>query len=225
MDDAVREPLADGEPPPTPDDVFFPATLSILTTSLPYAGPGVLYDTTLEATGGTGTYGWSVSPPLPGWATLDPVSGRISGTPDATDVDTTTHTFWVIDDAVPHQTDTQSLDLVVQPSVVNNYLSLQARPFGLEFAPDPSSQAACTIGGNVAENAGGPHTLKYGVTSNHILGQTVVFPDGEVANYGGPFPVRTGPDFSTFLIGTEGTIAISTEIIVRLPPPKTRSPD
>ncbi|MCH7520221.1 MAG: FAD-binding protein [Candidatus Marinimicrobia bacterium] len=107
---------------------------------------------------------------------------------------------------------------VVQPGVVNNYLSLQTRPLGLEFAPDPSSQMACTIGGNLAENAGGPHTLKYGVTSNHILGQTVVFSDGEVASFGGPFPVSSGPDFSTFLVGTEGTIAIATEIIVRLVP-------
>ncbi len=107
---------------------------------------------------------------------------------------------------------------VVQPGVVNNYLSLQARPFGLEFAPDPSSQAACTIGGNVAENAGGPHTLKYGVTANHVLGQTVVFPDGEIVRLGGRFPVAPGPDFSGFLTGTEGTVAITTEITVRLTP-------
>ena len=107
---------------------------------------------------------------------------------------------------------------VVQPGVVNNYLSLQARPFGLTFAPDPSSQAACTIGGNVAENAGGPHTLKYGVTSHNLLGLTVVWPDGSVATLGGPFPVRTGPDITTFLAGTEGTIAIATEIVVRLIP-------
>jgi glycolate oxidase len=107
---------------------------------------------------------------------------------------------------------------VVQPGVVNDYLTLQARPFGLEFAPDPSSQAACTIGGNLAENAGGPHTLKHGVTSNHVLGQTVVFADGETGTFGGPYPVRNGPDFSTFLNGTEGTIAITTEITVRLVP-------
>lgn len=107
---------------------------------------------------------------------------------------------------------------VVQPGVVNNYLSLQAKPYGLEFAPDPSSQIACTIGGNVAENAGGPHTLKYGVTSNHILGQTVVLPDGQIASFGGAVPLRTGPDFSTFLAGTEGTLAITTEIVVRLVP-------
>jgi glycolate oxidase len=107
---------------------------------------------------------------------------------------------------------------VVQPGVVNNYLSLQSKPYGLEFAPDPSSQIACTIGGNVAENAGGPHTLKYGVTSNHILGQTIVLPNGETAVLGGSFPLRTGPDFSTFLAGTEGTLAITTEIVVRLVP-------
>ena len=107
---------------------------------------------------------------------------------------------------------------VVQPGVTNEYLSLQARAYGLEFAPDPSSGVSCTIGGNVAEDTGGPHTLKYGVTSNHVLGQTVVFPDGETATLGGPFPVSIGPSFSTFLIGTEGTIAITTEIIVRLVP-------
>ncbi len=107
---------------------------------------------------------------------------------------------------------------VVQPGVTNEYLSLQARAYGLEFAPDPSSGVSCTIGGNVAEDAGGPHSLKYGVTSNHVLGQTVVFPDGETAILGGPFPVSAGPSFSTFLVGTEGTIAITTEIIVRLVP-------
>ena len=107
---------------------------------------------------------------------------------------------------------------VVQPGVVNSFLTLQARPYGLAFAPDPSSQAACTIGGNVAENAGGPHTLKYGVTSNNLLGQMVVFPGGEVATFGGPLHARPGPDFSTFLAGTEGTIAIATEITVRLVP-------
>ena len=107
---------------------------------------------------------------------------------------------------------------VVQPGVVNSYLSLQTRPLGLEFAPDPSSQAACTIGGNLAENAGGPHTLKVGVTANHVLGQTVVFPDGQIATFGGHFPVSAGPDFSGFLVGSEGTIAIATEINVRLVP-------
>lgn len=107
---------------------------------------------------------------------------------------------------------------VVQPGVVNSYLSLQTRSFGLQFAPDPSSQAACTIGGNVAENAGGPHTLKYGVTGNHVLGQTVVLADGHVAIFGGPWQAATGPAVISFLVGTEGTIGISTEITVRLVP-------
>ena len=107
---------------------------------------------------------------------------------------------------------------IVQPGVVNSYLSLQTRPYGLEFAPDPSSQAACTIGGNVAENAGGPHTLKQGVTLNHVLGQTVVMADGQVATFGGPYLAQTGPSFSSFLVGSEGTLGITTEVTVRLVP-------
>jgi glycolate oxidase len=119
------------------------------------------------------------------------------------------------------QLDPVNRHAVVQAGVVNNYLSMQCRPYNLEFAPDPSSAAACTIGGNVAENAGGPHTLKYGVTSNHILGQTIVMPDGEILRVGNNFPVRSGPDFSGFLVGSEGTIAITTEISVRLTPIRT----
>ncbi len=107
---------------------------------------------------------------------------------------------------------------VVQPGVVNNHLSIAAKPYGMEFAPDPSSQMVCTIGGNVAENAGGPHTLKYGVTTNHVLGQTAVLGDGELVKTGGPWPVQRGSSFSSFLVGTEGTVAITTEIIVRLMP-------
>ena len=107
---------------------------------------------------------------------------------------------------------------VVQPGVVNSHLSLQTRPYGLEFAPDPSSQAACTIGGNVAENAGGPHTLKQGVTVNHVLGQTVVLATGRVASFGGPWHAVPGPAFGSFLVGSEGTIGITTEATVRLVP-------
>lgn len=107
---------------------------------------------------------------------------------------------------------------IVQPGVVNNHLSIAAKPYGMEFAPDPSSQMVCTIGGNVAENAGGPHTLKYGVTTNHVLGQTAVLGDGEIVTAGGPWPVQRGSSFSSFLVGTEGTVAITTEIIVRLMP-------
>src|SRR5262245_60943061 len=75
---------------------------------------------------------------------------------------------------------------VVEPGVVNLWLTNQLRPQGWHFAPDPSSQGACTIGGNVATNSGGPHTLKYGVTVNHVLGVELVLPDGAVVVTGGP---------------------------------------
>src|SRR3954470_20220859 len=75
---------------------------------------------------------------------------------------------------------------VVEPGVVNASLSRAAAPYGLHYAPDPSSQTACTIGGNVAENAGGPHCLKYGVTLNHVLGLTALLPSGDVVTLGNP---------------------------------------
>ena len=105
----------------------------------------------------------------------------------------------------------------VQPGVVNVELTRAAAPHGLHYAPDPSSQTACTIGGNVAENAGGPHCLKYGVTLNHILGATVVLPGGEVVRLeaGGE---RGGYDLLGLFIGSEGTFGIATEIDVRLIP-------
>src|ERR1700745_2276508 len=80
--------------------------------------------------------------------------------------------------------DPQNQRAVVQPGVVNFDLSLAAAPHGLYFAPDPSSQKSCTIGGNVAENAGGPHTLAYGVTTNHVTALELVLPDGEVVHVG-----------------------------------------
>jgi glycolate oxidase subunit GlcD len=103
----------------------------------------------------------------------------------------------------------------VQPGVVNVALSAAAAPHGLYYAPDPSSQTVCTIGGNVAENAGGPHCLKYGTTVNHIAGLTVVLSDGSVAE------LRTadaGPDLVGVFVGSEGTFGIATEIDVRLLP-------
>ncbi|MBX6362764.1 MAG: FAD-binding protein [Gemmatimonadetes bacterium] len=103
----------------------------------------------------------------------------------------------------------------VQPGVVNAKLSRAAAPHGLYYAPDPSSQAACTIGGNVAENAGGPHCLKYGVTSNHILGLTVVLPDGEILELGGAGETA-GYDLVGLFVGSEGTFGVATEIEVRL---------
>src|SRR5215469_14138109 len=105
---------------------------------------------------------------------------------------------------------------VVQPGVVNGDLSKAAARFGLHFAPDPSSQLACTIGGNVAESSGGPHTLAYGVTVNHVTVLTVVMPSGEILRFGGKAAECTGYDLTGFLVGSEGTIGIVTEITVRL---------
>ncbi len=107
---------------------------------------------------------------------------------------------------------------IVQPGVVNETLSETLHPLGYHFAPDPSSQKTCTIGGNLAENAGGPHCLKYGMTLPHILGATLVLPDGELLQLGGKVPGRTGYDLLGILVGSEGTLGIVTEITVRLTP-------
>ncbi|MDB4980572.1 MAG: glycolate oxidase subunit GlcD, partial [Myxococcales bacterium] len=106
----------------------------------------------------------------------------------------------------------------VEPGVVNAHLSRAVARHGLHYAPDPSSQNACTIGGNVAENSGGPHTLKYGVTTNHILALEVVLPDGEVISLGGPVADAPGFDLLSPFVGSEGTFGIATKILVRLTP-------
>ncbi len=105
---------------------------------------------------------------------------------------------------------------VVEPGVINLDLSTTTRPRGYFFAPDPASQKACTIGGNVANNSGGPHCLKYGVTVNHILGLEVVLPDGELLWVGGPTPDVPGVDLTGILVGSEGTLGIVTKAMVRL---------
>ena len=105
---------------------------------------------------------------------------------------------------------------VVQPGVVNFDLSLAAAPHGLYFAPDPSSQKSCTIGGNVAENAGGPHTLAYGVTTNHVVALELVLPDGEVVRVGSAQGDAPGYDLTGLFVGSEGTLALVTEITVKL---------
>ncbi len=110
---------------------------------------------------------------------------------------------------------------VVEPGVVNLWLTNHLRPQGYHFAPDPSSQGACTIGGNVATNSGGPHTLKYGVTVNHILGLEWVLPDGSVVQVGGPAEDSPGYDLTGLLVGSEGTLGIATRIWVRI----TRNPE
>ncbi len=109
----------------------------------------------------------------------------------------------------------------VEPGVVNARLTREANRFGLHYAPDPSSQTACTIGGNVAENSGGPHCLKYGVTLNHVLALEVVLPDGEVVRLGGVDGERRGYDLLGAFIGSEGCFGIALEVTVRL----TRNPE
>jgi glycolate oxidase len=110
---------------------------------------------------------------------------------------------------------------VVEPGVVNLGLSNHLRPHGYHFAPDPSSQGACTVGGNVATNSGGPHTLKYGVTVNHILALEIVLPDGRVARTGSPAEDSPGYDLSGVVVGSEGTFGVVTRIWVRI----TRNPE
>ncbi len=107
---------------------------------------------------------------------------------------------------------------VVEPGVVNAWISRAARDAGLHYAPDPSSGGACTIGGNVATNSGGPHTLKYGVTVNHVLGLEVVTTDGQIVVFGGPWEDTPGLDLVGALVGSEGTLAIVTKVWVRLAP-------
>lgn len=105
---------------------------------------------------------------------------------------------------------------VVQPGVVNLDITRAVQAHGYYYAPDPSSQKACTIGGNVAENAGGPHTLIYGVTTNHVLGIEAVLSDGTVLNIGGKEQDVPGYDLVGLLTGSEGTMALVTKVIVRL---------
>jgi len=105
---------------------------------------------------------------------------------------------------------------VVEPGVLNLQLSDLTMPKGYYYAPDPSSQAACTLGGNVAENSGGPHCLKYGMTVNHVLGLEVVTADGDRVTLGGGAPDAVGYDLLGLFIGSEGTFGIVTKITVRL---------
>ena len=106
--------------------------------------------------------------------------------------------------------------MLVEPGVVNLDVTLAVQRDGYYFAPDPSSQRACTIGGNIAENAGGPHTLVYGVTTNHVLGLEVVLPDGTITEIGGPETDLPGYDLSGLLTGSEGTMVLVTKAWLRL---------
>jgi len=106
--------------------------------------------------------------------------------------------------------------IVVQAGVVNQWVTNAVRADGLCYAPDPSSQPACTIGGNVAENSGGPHTLKYGVTTNHVLGVELALPTGELVTLGGAVEDRPGYDLTGLVVGAEGTFGIVTRATLRL---------
>jgi glycolate oxidase len=109
---------------------------------------------------------------------------------------------------------------VVEAGVVNVWLTQALKPHGYHYAPDPSSQGACTVGGNLATNAGGPHTLKYGVTVNHVLGVEIVLPDGAVVAVGGPVADSPGYDLTGVVVGSEGTFGVVTKAWVKL----TRNP-
>ncbi|GIF38191.1 FAD-linked oxidase C-terminal domain-containing protein [Actinoplanes xinjiangensis] len=110
---------------------------------------------------------------------------------------------------------------VVQPGVINLHVSAVSREHGYYYAPDPSSQQICSIGGNVAENSGGAHCLKYGFTTNHVTGLQVVTPDGDLVRLGGAAPDTPGYDLLGAFVGSEGTLGVATEVTVKL----TRLPE
>jgi glycolate dehydrogenase FAD-linked subunit len=106
--------------------------------------------------------------------------------------------------------------VTVEPGVTNLEITRQVAPFGYYYAPDPSSQQVCSIGGNVAENSGGAHCLKYGFTVHHVLGVEAVLPDGEMIHLGGALVDTPGPDLLGLIVGSEGTLAVVTSITVRI---------
>jgi glycolate oxidase len=112
--------------------------------------------------------------------------------------------------------DLENQRVVVQPGVINNWVTQTVSGAGFYFAPDPSSQIVCTIGGNIAENSGGVHCLKYGVTTNHVLGLKLVLPDGSIVDVGGEIPEMPGYDLTGLFVGSEGTLGIATEITLRI---------
>lgn len=114
------------------------------------------------------------------------------------------------------EVDLANQQVVVQPGVINAWVTQAVADQGYYYAPDPSSQIICSIGGNVAENSGGVHCLKYGVTTNHVLGLTVVLPNGEIVELGGAVPEMPGYDLMGVFVGSEGTLGIATEIRLRV---------
>ncbi len=116
----------------------------------------------------------------------------------------------ILDVDIPNQR------VVVEPGVLNLWVTQKVAPHGYYYAPDPSSQQVCSIGGNVAENSGGAHCLKYGFTVNHVLGMKLVLPDGGLAELGGPTLDPPGYDLTGVVVGSEGTLGIATEITLRI---------
>jgi glycolate oxidase len=112
--------------------------------------------------------------------------------------------------------DLENQQVTVQPGVTNLEVSKRVRPLGYFYAPDPSSQQVCTIGGNVAENSGGAHCLKYGFTTHHVLAATFVTARGEIAHLGGSVRDAAGYDLLGVVIGSEGTLGIVTEVVLRI---------
>jgi glycolate dehydrogenase FAD-linked subunit len=117
-----------------------------------------------------------------------------------------------------HEINIRDRYAIVEPGLVNVHLTRKLKNTGFHYAPDPSSQGACTLGGNAGTNAGGPHTLKYGVTVNHVLGLEIVLPDGTVMETGGPNGNLPGYDLTGLFVGSEGTLGICTRLTVRLTP-------
>jgi glycolate oxidase len=112
--------------------------------------------------------------------------------------------------------DYENQRIVVQPGIINNWVTQAVSGAGFYYAPDPSSQIICSIGGNVAENSGGVHCLKYGTTTNHVLGLKLVTADGSIINVGGKVPEMPGYDLTGLFVGSEGTLGIATEITLRI---------
>jgi glycolate oxidase len=112
--------------------------------------------------------------------------------------------------------DLENQCVTVQPGVINNWVTQAVSGAGFYYAPDPSSQIICSIGGNVAENSGGVHCLKYGVTTNHVLGLKLVLPDGSITDVGGQIPEMPGYDLTGVFVGSEGTLGIATEITLKI---------
>ena len=112
--------------------------------------------------------------------------------------------------------DLENRQVVVQPGVINNWVTQTVSGAGFYYAPDPSSQIICSIGGNIAENSGGVHCLKYGVTTNHVLGLKLVLPNGDIVETGGAVPEMPGYDLTGIFVGSEGTLGIATEITLKI---------